>query len=54
MSFTSVNTADYTVETIQSVNFGRCYMICYPKEVKKNEKIILALTKKSDITGKSH
>ena len=54
MSFASVNAADYTVETIRSVNFGRCYMICYAKEVKENEKFILALTKKSDITGKSH
>ena len=54
MSFASVNAADYTVETIRSVNFGRCYMICYAKEVKKNEKFILALTKKSDVTGKSN
>ena len=43
----------FDVTTIKSIILGRCYTICCPKKVNKNEMISITLIKATDVTGLS-
>jgi hypothetical protein len=47
------NNSDFVFEEIKSPYLGRCYMVCYIKEVQKKVKISFPLWKKVDMTGEN-
>ncbi len=42
---------NYTIDTINNIFLGRCFMICHKIKVKKNERITLSFSKNLDLLG---
>jgi len=56
MNNTNINKYDpteYLIEELKSIEYGRCFMICCLKRIKKSEIIMIPIIKNGDINGKS-
>jgi len=55
MNAMSVYTSEmYKVESLKGISLGRCYTLNFLKPVKKQDTILIPLTKNTDLTGWSY